>query len=293
MKKNNIWRIIWVVGIYAVLVLILFLVIRYKVKWEYLDLNEYLYFYNCSDNLCTSQHEPDDNYYNRVLCEDEICPYIKELNDNEVILKKDNKAWIYNYKEDKIINNAYVDYHYIGNNDYIFTNTDNLQGVINIQDNKIVVDPIYSEIREFKNDILTYKQDNKYGIKGVGDKNIDITPQYSLAVLINDNYYAYEKDNKYNIVAYGDMQTKKTYNYVYSIKDIIIVFEDGNIDILDSNLNSKLIMKIPSWYNYTKEKERDSLKITTDDNFVYFNVVIEDNKYKVYKYDLNNNKLMN
>ena len=44
MKKNNLWRVIWIVGIYAVLVLILYLVIMYKVKWEDKDLHKYLYF---------------------------------------------------------------------------------------------------------------------------------------------------------------------------------------------------------------------------------------------------------
>ena len=54
MRSSKIWRIIWIVGIYAVLVLILLLVIDYKVRWESKDLNTYLYFYNCNNNLCAS-----------------------------------------------------------------------------------------------------------------------------------------------------------------------------------------------------------------------------------------------
>jgi len=33
-KKINIWKIIWVVGIFAVLLIILYLVVEYKVKYE-------------------------------------------------------------------------------------------------------------------------------------------------------------------------------------------------------------------------------------------------------------------
>jgi len=34
-KKNfNIWRVLWVVGIFVILLLILYLVIEYKVKYE-------------------------------------------------------------------------------------------------------------------------------------------------------------------------------------------------------------------------------------------------------------------
>ena len=48
MKKTNIWKIIWLVGVYVILLFILYLVIIYKVKWEDKDLNRYLYFYNCN-----------------------------------------------------------------------------------------------------------------------------------------------------------------------------------------------------------------------------------------------------
>lgn len=33
-KKINLWKIIWIVGIFLILLLILYLVIEYKVKYE-------------------------------------------------------------------------------------------------------------------------------------------------------------------------------------------------------------------------------------------------------------------
>ena len=72
-NKNNIWKIIWVVGIYAILVLILYLVVIYKVKWEDQDLSKHLYFYECSQELCTTENEID-NYYSYIKCKDNICP---------------------------------------------------------------------------------------------------------------------------------------------------------------------------------------------------------------------------
>ena len=33
-KKINIWKIIWVAGIFAILLIILYLVVEYKVKYE-------------------------------------------------------------------------------------------------------------------------------------------------------------------------------------------------------------------------------------------------------------------
>ena len=41
MKKNiNLWKIIWVVGIFAILLIILYLVVEYKVKYE--DFSNYI-----------------------------------------------------------------------------------------------------------------------------------------------------------------------------------------------------------------------------------------------------------
>ena len=66
MKNNSLWRVIWIVGIYAVLVSILYLVIIYKVKWENKDLNKYLYFYNCSGQICTSDIS-QNNFYSKIV----------------------------------------------------------------------------------------------------------------------------------------------------------------------------------------------------------------------------------
>ena len=96
MKKHNIWRIVWMVGIYAILLLILFLVVQYKVKWEGIDLSDYLYFYNCSNNLCTT-NEKIITYYSRVKCDNNKCPYIKDKKDNLVILTSEKKEYIYDY----------------------------------------------------------------------------------------------------------------------------------------------------------------------------------------------------
>ena len=40
-KKNiNIWKVIWVVGIFAILLIILYLVVEYKVKYEDFSYNK-------------------------------------------------------------------------------------------------------------------------------------------------------------------------------------------------------------------------------------------------------------
>ena len=137
MKSSKIWKIIWVSGIYLLLFLILYLIVVYKVKWEHKDLNTYLYIYQCKKNICTSTTKQTE-YYNKILCENEECPYITEIINDQLLLKKEEKIWIYDYKNGKVIDNNYIEYKYTNDGNFIVKNTDNKYGVINNQGKTII-----------------------------------------------------------------------------------------------------------------------------------------------------------
>ena len=63
---------------------------------------------------------------------------------------------------------------------------------------------------------------------------------------------------------------------MFSYEDIILTVNDKKIDIMNTDLKSTLIMRITTYYDYTIEKERDSLNIKVRDNILYFNVKNED-----------------
>ena len=71
-----------------------------------------------------------------------------------------------------------------------------------------------------------------------------------------------------------------------------MIFKDKKIDILNTNLNSVLLMKIDSFYEYTKGQERDSLDIYSDGENIYFNVFINENEYTSYKYSIKDKKIV-
>ena len=292
MKSSKIWRVIWIVGIYAILVCMLYLVVLYKVKWEHKDLNTYLYFYNCNDNLCTSTSAMDD-YYNRILCEDDICPYIDMILDRDIILKRENKSWIYNYVDGKIINNDYSYYRYIGDDKYVVGDESNQYGVIDI-DGNVLVSVKYNFIDEYKNDYISYKNnDNTYSIIRTTDE-YSIDSKYEDVVLVNDKIFAGRINNIYQLYSYEnpDVENSNKYDYIYAYKDIILVVNNKKIDILNSNLKSTLLMKIDSFYGYTTEKERSSLKIRIDNNNIYFRVFLNENEYTEYTYNVITKKLV-
>ena len=291
-NRQNIWKIIWVVGIYATLVLILYLVVLYKVKWEDLDLNRYLYFYECSNDLCNSETTVP-NYYSSIKCEDNICPYVTEKKDNYVILKKDDKSYLYDYKNDKVVNDTYIDYKFTNNNYLIVTNNEKLQGVINDQ-GEVIFDFKYNEIITYNYNHIAYKENKKIGITDANN-SVNIKPKYDDVSIIDERKYAYKDTDGYFIAEYdSEVPISNTiYDYVYSVNKVIFTIEDNKIDIMDNNLRSKLLMKIDTYYSYKTEKERKTLNLHIKDNLLYFRVYSDSENYKDYIYDLIGNKLYN
>lgn len=291
MKGSKIWKILWVSGIYAILLVILYLVVLYKVEWEDKDLNMYLYLYDCDHNLCTSTTEPDD-YYSRVLCEEDNCPYITNMLGNNLILSNGTTSWIYNYISDEIINHDYVNYRYIGHDMYIVTDDTGNQGVIDLTGN-ILVDPGYAYIDDYRNGFISYMKDNLYGIDTV-DNQYTVDAKYEDIVLINNKIFAGMKDNIYRLYSFNDIDNENAnqYNFVYAYDDIILVVNNKKIDILNTNLNSTLLMKIDAFYEYTTEKERDSLDLYSDGEYIYFKVFTSETEYLEYKYNVKDKKLI-
>lgn len=292
MKNNKLWHVIWIIGIYLVLIIVLYLVIIYKVKWENKDLSTYLYFYDCGNTLCTSTTIPE-KYYNKLKCDYDICPYITEINNDMVVLSNNSKSWIYNYKSDKIINDKYIKYHWINKDTLVVANNYDLYGVINVN-NELLVDFSYNYIKDYKNEYVVYSRDNYFGIDNVKEKNsVDAT--YEDITLINDKYFGYLDNNKYYIASLVNKEkiNDTSYEYMYSFNNFVLVVKDKKIDILSGDdLKSKLLLKIDTLYSYSTNKEQSTLNIY--DNFngmLYFNVVTSDGVIRKYMYDYKNNKL--
>lgn len=291
MKSSKLWRLIWMIGIYVILGLILYLVVTYKVEWEGKDLNTYLYLYDCSHELCTSTTIQKD-YYDKILCEEGRCPYISDIIGNNLIFKRDNMSWIYNYIDGNIISDDYFDYRYIGYNVYAVSDNSGNYGIIDGNGNEIVKLE-YKYIDSYNNGFISYINDNLYGIVST-DGKYKIKPVYNDVVLINDKIFAGMKDNIYHLYSYDnvDNENANAYNFVYSYDGIVFVINNKKVDILDTNLNSTLIMKINTFYEYKTEKERDSLEIYTDEEYIYFKIFTNETEYINYKYSIKDKKLI-
>ena len=154
-RKINIPRIIWVTGLFALLIVILLMIIDYKVNYEYLE-KKFLYFYDCSGSVCTSQVNSGfskDILYSTYECDYEVCPELKKvLNDDYVMLQKDKKNILYDYKNNKIISDSYENYYPI-NDKYFIVTLNKYQGMID-SSNNILISISYDELGYKKDELL-------------------------------------------------------------------------------------------------------------------------------------------
>ena len=173
MKKHNFGRILWVTSLFLLLIEILFMVMDYKINYQYLTKNE-LYFYECEGNLCVSEVQEKKNLvYSKYDCGEKECPFYKKSIDNNYVVleyRDSNKTLLFNYRTGKMISNSYEDYTVIDEEHLIVTDNAK-QGII---DNvgKIIVPIIYDQIVIVNNQLLEgynfqsiiVKKDNLYGI---------------------------------------------------------------------------------------------------------------------------------
>ncbi len=197
MKKINFGRIIWVIGIFAFLLIILYLVVQYKVKYEWRKPTQYLYFYDCSEEdniniLCTTTNEDNvvnlDKIYSKYKCQNDICPIFDRVIDGgnhlSTLIYSNNKI-LYNYQSGNILSTSYQDYYPMYNNNTLVNllviDKDDLKGLTDL-DLNIVLDISYQELGNINENVLTKysysedylvaKRDDKWGTIKLSDYNI-------------------------------------------------------------------------------------------------------------------------
>ena len=290
MKKINWWKLVWVLGVYIILGLILYLVIEYKVKWESLDTNKYLYFYDCESNLCTSTTKVG-SYYSRYIYKKDS-PYIISYDDETAIINDNGKYLVYDYKNDKVISKSYDWYKYLfyNGNTYFIIRGNNKVGIIDNQ-GSMVVNNIYDNIA-LENNMLKVSNNSLYGLLD-SDFNIYLDIEYQY-VEVNGENVIIEKDNKYSLLSLSKEVIGSDYLYITRIdnSNYLVIDKDNKIDIVNNKLESNLIMIIDGHLDYSDTNNIDTLNIRFEDNVMSFDVLSSDSEGITYKYDLVSKKLV-
>lgn len=181
MMKKNWGRILWVSVLFLLLIVILLTISIYKIYFQY-KTDNYLYFYECKDNLCVSEVQEDEHLmYSKYNCKQEACPiYKSNLGDSYAILERqeNHKQILFNYRTEKIITQEYKDYTPIDSTHFIITKG-NKQGIME-NNGSLVVPIIYDKIGYYQDNNLTgynfqyiiAKINNNYGLISYQDGDI-------------------------------------------------------------------------------------------------------------------------
>ena len=164
MQKKNNFKYIWVTGIFLILIIILYLVVEYKVKYEDKVIYNYLYFYNCNDNLCVTNDldeiKDENSIYSKYLYDNTSdVPSYKYVKDDFVIIKNSDKYYYYNYVKGTILS-SYQEY-IILDNDYLIVKNNDKYGIINI-DNEIILEIKYDKVEYIDDEFIVYIDKEKY-----------------------------------------------------------------------------------------------------------------------------------
>ena len=185
-RKINIPRVIWVVSLFLLLIIVLLMVMDYKINYQYLT-HDYLYFYECSGELCVSNSKDNKKLlYVAYDCGYETCPeYKKSISDDYALLNSGQTYILYNYKKDLVVSKNYDDYEFIDSN-YVIVKKGNVYGIMNI-DNKEIVTPNYDEIgihvdsylTGYNSEVIIAKKNDKYGTISYRDGKLAMEFKYT------------------------------------------------------------------------------------------------------------------
>ncbi len=254
MRKIN-YHVIWVVGLFLLLVVILAMVMTYKIRYEDSIYYKYLYFYDCNNDLCSSNSDKEiedkSDIYSVYKYRDNTPTFIKLDNDYVEILDN-GKNVLYDYVRGERITVNYKDYKVIDNENILFiaSNEDGKCGIID-KEGKVLLDFSYDLIKEsYNEDMIVTKLGEKYGI--IRFDNLELVLKYE-------------------------------YDDIYIFDDVIVSIKDNVLNILNTNLEK--------FTNNISVSDVSKVSINLDGEIL--NIKIDnENDFSEYKFNIKTKKMV-
>lgn len=317
MRKLKIWRIVWVSGIFLILIVILIAVVEYKVKFEHTNQgNISLYIYHCTsednhNSLCTTTNQNnigENQLISTYTCNGNSCPTLGSIlsiqNQIITLVNQDKSLILYDAKNNKTINSGSLEYHILTKSDhnilgYVVKNNDNKYGLI-ASDGSTLTEPIYDKLgslnentlEDYNDTHITAVKDGLYGVIDITTGKIIIDFKYnelhisgSAILTVQDNLlYPISTDEKYLLV--------NGYNYIYGYDNIYVVIKDKKLNILDNNEKNLIItpIEISEDYLYNDPTTHANIQTYQSENIIHI-LIKKDNEYIEYQYNINDHKL--
>lgn len=276
-----------------IIVLLLLVLITYLAFYNYKKLNNTKSTYNINiikkDNTL-SYNKTDlkdtlnkDNIIATYNCKYDDCDiYTNEiydsLNDEYLIIKENNKVFIYNYKT-KTSSKMYDDIIYKLKDFYIVLS--NKKYGLTDQQGNIILDTIYTDIDylNIENNQIKITKNNLKGLFNLTNKKL-LKTDYSNIKLDYNNYYSALKDDLWYVIN-DNKEITKGYSYTFAFDKGFIAKVENNLIFL--NYNEELLNETT-----ISLKDDDNYNIYTNNNIIYITI----NNTIKYKYLIEENKFI-
>lgn len=220
-------------------------------------LNQYLGMYNCESSNCS-------------LCDTKF--YSKE--NNTILIKDNNKCFLYNFKNNKILTNSYANFYVLSlkNRKYLLGSSYEKNNIysalgINLTNDKYknlgkIID---NNVYRYLNNHIVFEENNKFGILDYTNNKKVIENKYNDIRLFDNNKFGIKKENKWYLINEKEEKILTTgYKEIINVVDkYIFVINEENFDIVDYDGKSLLKeqIKLSNEYKYQDNKELENIQI--------------------------------
>jgi len=209
--------------------------------------------------------------------------------DKYIILKENEKVFIYDFTLNKVVSNLYDEISYELNGIYYIVKDNDKYGIISKSGIEIVT-PTYDEILSdnMYDSYIKIGNNKLYGVLDIDNGNVIIDTKYEDILLTDTKYFSILKDNLWYVIDNNENIVTNGYSYTFAFNKGFIALIDNNLQILKYNkeesvqLNSKVI----PIYN------KNDYKITRNASVINIEVNNENTLIK-YQYNINRNNLTN
>ena len=266
-----------------------------KLKEESKLKDNSLVMINVYDDYTTSKIMNKENINNdKVLigsynCKSDNCEVIeKDIFDKRyIILKENDKMFIYDFTIGKIMSNYYDEISFEVNDKYYITKLENKYGIISKTGVEIIghnYDEIFSD--SVYDSYIKVKNGKLYGIIDLDNGSIVIDTKYEDIKVSDSKYFSVLKDGLWYVIDNEENIITNGYEDVFAFSKGFIALIDENLNFLKYNKeeNEMLISDVIPIY--------DDYEIKRDGSTIDINVRNQDVMLK-YEYIVNRNKLMN
>lgn len=249
------------------------------------------YLYILKDNSFVKVTKDNDNtipkeYNGKYNCINDNCDIYENslfspiYDDKYIVLKENDKIFIYDYRLENVVSNYYDEITY-KKDDYFIVKENNLYGLINLSGNSLIPQD-YEEIDidNIYNNLVKVKLNNKYGIYDIKNNKLLINTEYDNISITDNNYFNVSKDNLWFIIDKDNNTITNSYKYTYAFNKGFLAVDDNNIKILKYNLEEELLNDniIEFTTDYKISRKSSIITITIID--------------KIYEYEINRNNLI-